>query len=609
MSLITVLASVIASGSLLLALMYGCVWLLDRKARAALAFAFEALSIVLSVIVELGMMYSTSPQELGEWIAWNQVPVFLRTTSLVAFIYFYFGTGRLWLMAATIGSRFIILVASFILEPNFNFSSIDSIAHVQFLGEQVTIIGSAVTSPNQWFATVSALLVLVFVADASISLWRQGTSDAKRKVIVIGGAAFLAWAAGAAYAQILVYQAARLPVLLSPPYLFMLAAMTFEMSRDTLRATRLARELRASESRLDLAASAAGLALWSWDARANRVWISQRARALFALSEGESFRIEHLLSKIAPEDSEHVVRVWRVAVASGAQAETQFRLRQPDGSTVWLSAVGRSELGVKGKLLSVQGVLRDVTEQQRQRQEIEELRRELAHVGRVSVLGTLSSSLAHELGQPLAAILLNAETGEMLLDRSDPDLKEIRQILADISRDDRRAGEVIDGLRKFLKSRDLEITQLPVESLVHDVATLLRSDAIVRNVKLDCSIEPGLPPLRGDKVHLSQVLINLLMNAMDAVADQPVGRRQVSLHAASDGENIELAVRDSGTGIDPAVMSRIFDPFFTTKPSGMGMGLSVSLTIVHAHRGKLWAENSPEGGAIFRVRLPAFAEK
>ena len=605
MSLITVLASVIASGSLLLALMYGCVWLLDRKARAALAFSFEALSIVLSVIIELGMMHSTSPEELGRWIAWNQVPVFLRTSSLVAFIYFYFGTGRPWLMAVTVGSRFIVMVAGFILEPNFNFSRIDSIAHTQFLGEQVTIIGSAVTSPNQWFATVSAYLVLVFVADASISLWRQGTSDAKRKVIVIGGATFIAWAAGATYAQIMVYQGARMPVLLSPPYLFMLAAMTFEMSRDTLRASRLARELRASESRLDLAASAAGLALWSWDAQSNRVWISERARALFALSKGETFEIERVLAMIDAEDSEHVVRVWRVAVASGAEAETQFRLRQPDGSTVWVTALGRSELDAAGRPVSVQGVLRDVTEQQRQRQEIETLRRELAHVGRVSVLGTLSSSLAHELGQPLAAILLNAETGEMMLDKPNPDLVELRQILADISRDDRRAGEVIDGLRKFLKSRDLEFASLPVESLVHDVAALLRSDAIVRSVQLDCSSDPGLPPLRGDKVHLSQVLINVIMNAMDAVANQPNGRRLVSLRAASDGNgNIELTVRDSGSGIDPGIMARIFDPFFTTKPSGMGMGLSVSLTIVHAHGGRLWAENAAEGGAFFRLRLP-----
>jgi len=606
MSKITIIASVIASVSLLLALMYGCVWLLDRKARAALAFTFEALSIVIAVIVELGMMYSTTPQELGEWIRWNQVPVFMRTAALVAFIYFYFGTGRLWLMALTVGSRLFILIASFLVEPNFNFSRIDSIAYTQILGEQVTIIGNAVTSPNQWFATLSSYLVLVFVADASVSLWRQGTPDARRKVIVIGGVSFLSWAVAATYAQIMVYQGAHLPVLLSPPYLLVLAAMTYELSRDTLRASRLARELRASESRLDLAASAAGLALWSWDAKADRLWVSEHGRALFGVSRDESLQIGQMLAMIDAEDSEQVVRVWRVAVASGAEAETQFRVRRRDGGIVWVSARGRSEFDAAGKLVSVQGVLRDVTEQQRQRREIEDLRRELAHAGRVSVLGTLSSSLTHELGQPLAAILLNAETGELLLKKPNPDLEELGHILADISRDDRRAAEVIDGLRKFLKSREMDFVQMPVDSLIQDVAMLLRSDAIVRNVQLECTSEPGLPLMRGDKVHLSQVLINVLMNAMDAVASQPSGRRHVSLHAASDGNgNIDLTVLDSGTGIDPVVMTRIFDPFFTTKSTGMGMGLSVSRTIVQAHGGKLWAENRPEGGAVFRIRVPA----
>lgn len=608
MSYVTVIWSVIASGSLLLALMYGAVWILDRKTYACLAFAFEALSIVLGAIVELGMMYSTSAQEWGEWVRWNQIPIFMRTAALVAFIRVYFDTGRTWLMVATIGTRFIVLALGFVVDPNFNFASIDSITTTQFLGEPITIIDKAVTSPYQWFATISAYLVLVFVADASVSLWRRGTPDAKRKVIVIGGATILSWGVGATYTQLMVYQGSRLPALLTPPYLFMLAAMTFELSRDTLRASRLARELRASEARLDLAASAAGLALWSWDAKSKRFWISGRARALFGISESETFEVKHLVAMIHADDSERVLREWREAIEKDTEAETQFRLGVSADSTRWMLANGRSEVDAAGRLVSVQGVIRDVTEQHRSRHENEELRRELAHAGRVSILGTLSSSLTHELGQPLAAILLNAEAGELMLGKPDPDLKEMRQILADIARDDRRAAEVIDGLRKFLKRREMDFTQVPVDSLIQDVATLLRSDAIVRNVSLECAIEPGLPPIRGDKVHLSQVLINVLMNGMDAVEGQPPARRHVSLHASSDGNgNVRLTVQDTGAGIEPAVLARIFEPFFTTKSAGMGMGLSVSRAIVQAHGGRLSVENAPEGGAIFRVQLPAIS--
>jgi two-component system sensor kinase FixL len=329
---------------------------------------------------------------------------------------------------------------------------------------------------------------------------------------------------------------------------------------------------------------------------------------LFGLSADETFGIERVLPMIEPDDRDRVVRVWREAVASDTEVELQFRARLSEGGVRWLLARGRAELDASRRLVSVQGVIRDVTDQQRAREENEELRRELAHVGRVSVLGTLSSSLAHELGQPLAAIMMNAEAGELLLAKPDPDLAEVRQILADIGRDDRRAGKVIDGLRKFLKRRELEFAPLSVEALIQDVAMLLRSDAMVRNVMLDCVCEPGLPPVRGDKVHLSQVLINLLMNALDAVEDQPPAHRQVHLHAGlNSGGDIELTVRDTGAGFEPAVKARIFDPFFTTKEAGMGMGLSVSRTIVIAHGGKLSAEDAPEGGAIFRVRLPALA--
>jgi len=231
----------------------------------------------------------------------------------------------------------------------------------------------------------------------------------------------------------------------------------------------------------------------------------------------------------------------------------------------------------------------------------------VAHAGRVSVLGTLSSSLAHELGQPLGAILLNVEAAEMLLQRPEPDLDEIRNIITDIRRDDSRAAEVIDRLRKLLRRRQLDFAPVSAETLLLDVATLLKSDAIARHVTLECSSSPGLM-INGDRVHLSQVLINVVVNAMDAVADQPPENRTVSLRAREvAGACVEIAVSDSGPGIDPGVAGRIFEPFFTTKPAGMGMGLSVSRTIVDAHGGKLWAENAAGGGATFRVVLPLAA--
>jgi C4-dicarboxylate-specific signal transduction histidine kinase len=238
--------------------------------------------------------------------------------------------------------------------------------------------------------------------------------------------------------------------------------------------------------------------------------------------------------------------------------------------------------------------------------ETQELRRELAHVSRVSVLGQLASSLAHELSQPLGAILRNSEAAELLLGEPQPDLEELKAIVADIHRDDRRAGEVIHGLRALLKRRQMEAQPVTLESLVGDVASLVRADALTRHVALEWFVERDVPPVTGDRVHLSQVLINLIINAMDAVMDRPATERQVAVGARQgpDG-SIILSVQDNGRGIPPEHLPRIFEPFFTTKDSGMGMGLSVCRTIVNAHGGTLSVEDVAGGGARFEMRLPA----
>jgi PAS domain S-box-containing protein len=602
--------STIAACSLVLAFMYAIVWSMDRKAWASLAFAIDALSLVGTVVAELHMMASDSPQSWGEWVRWIQIPIFLRATCGVVFIRLYLGTGRPSLMWTIIGMRFFIMVVGFTVDPNFNYARIDSISHIPFLGEQVTVVGDAQARNLQWIATLELSLMQIYVADAAIQLWRRGSRDDRRKALIIGGAAFASNGMEALYSQLMILMGLQLPALLSPPNLLMLAAMATEMSRDILRASRLARELKASEARLDVAASAAGLGLWTWNAREGRLWATQRARSMLGLELSDDYvTLDSVRRVVHVDDIERIRGVWQHAAAAGTEEEVQFRVLLPDGLTRWFTARGRSEADARGNLIAVQGVLRDITEERRGREENEELRRELAHVGRVSVLGTLSSSLAHELSQPLGAIQLNTEAAALLLQKPNPDLAEIGQILADIQRDDRRAAEVIEGLRKLLKRRQLDFGPVAVDSLVLDVVSLLKTDSIARNVRLEVSVDPALPTIRGDRVHLSQVLINLLMNAMDAVADLPVSQRQVTLRAGFDESGaIEFTVSDTGPGIPREILARIFDPFYTTKASGMGMGLSVSRTIVDAHGGRLWAENGADGGAVFHVSLSSFVD-
>ena len=244
---------------------------------------------------------------------------------------------------------------------------------------------------------------------------------------------------------------------------------------------------------------------------------------------------------------------------------------------------------------------------QRTLQELELTRQhqaELAHVARVSNLGQLASSLAHELNQPLGAILRNAEAAELFLQDPSPDLEEIRTILADIRADDQRAGAVIDRMRGLMKRREVERRLLDLNVLVGEVVALVRSDAELRRVRLVLETNPALPPVQGDRVQLQQVLLNLVLNALDALNDNLPESRLVTLRTQPAGASIEVSVSDQGHGIPADKLVRVFEPFYTSKPNGLGMGLAISRSIIEAHGGRLWAENKAEGGAVFTFALP-----
>jgi C4-dicarboxylate-specific signal transduction histidine kinase len=232
-------------------------------------------------------------------------------------------------------------------------------------------------------------------------------------------------------------------------------------------------------------------------------------------------------------------------------------------------------------------------------------RDEIAHLNRVAAMGELSASLAHELNQPLAAILSNAQAASRFLSAQTPNLAEVRECLTDIAADDKRAGEVIARLRALLKKEDSRASLVDVNGAVSDSIRLVGNDALLRQASVRFEPHPALPPVLGDRVQLCQVVLNLIVNGLDAAAEQASGERWVLVRTcATDGGRVELTVEDSGKGIAASDLARAFEPFFSTKQEGLGMGLSISRSIVRAHGGQIWAENSAGGGAIFRFWLP-----
>lgn len=596
----------IAAGVLLLGLVHLTRWLLDRGSRADLAFALVAFSFVGVAAGEFAMMHAADAAEWGAWLRWTHVPLFGLVVGIAAFIHLHFGTGRRWLLWTIVALRGVILALNFAVEPNFSFAEIASLGQFRLFGETIAVVGESRPAEWQFLGLVSSLLLLVFVVDAAVQRWRTGDTGARRGALLVGSGVVLMVFVASAQTQLVIYGLVDWPFLITPAFLPPLLAMSLELSFDLLRASRLARELQESQLRLELAAASASLGLWVYDGHRRRIFATEPARAIFGLEEAESTDFRRWLAKVHPDDAERLVREISRAMASGEEYAAEFRIR-PDGEAVrWVSARGRAARSAPGRPELVRGVLRDVSEQRRNQDETRELRRELAHAGRVSMLGHLASSLTHELSQPLGAILRNAEAASMLLESKSPDQEELQAIVSDILRDDRRARDVIDRLRGMLKRRETESQPVDVQGVLQDVAAIVGSDAASHGVSLDLAPAPGLPDVVGDRVQLSQVVLNLVLNAMDAVASQPPSRRRVRLwsQAAARG-GIELCVSDSGPGVPADAARRIFDPFYTTKSTGMGMGLSISRTIAEAHGGTLTVDGNAGEGATFRLRLPA----
>jgi signal transduction histidine kinase/ABC-type uncharacterized transport system substrate-binding protein len=294
---------------------------------------------------------------------------------------------------------------------------------------------------------------------------------------------------------------------------------------------------------------------------------------------------------------------WGISTSS-LPPGSEILFRQP---TFWETY--RWQAGLVGAVIFVQATLISGLLHERRRRylaEVESRQRlaELAHTNRYAAVGELTTSIAHELNQPLGAILTNAETADLMLRSSSPDLDELREILSDIRRDDRRASEVIRRLRGMLKKAPFEVSEVNLNETVGEVVGFLSAVAEGRDVNLE--YVPGSADLRvkGDPIQLQQVVLNLIMNAIDAVSEAQSGKRDVIVTTGLSNGQAEIQVRDSGPGIAADCLEGIFEPFFTTKPEGMGMGLAIARTIIETHRGQISAENAESGGAALRIKLP-----
>ena len=381
-------------------------------------------------------------------------------------------------------------------------------------------------------------------------------------------------------------------------------ALIIGLVTNALARKRADQVLRESEERMALAAEAAQFGVWVWTIASNRVWGTERWRGLFGFAPGQDVSFEEVIQRIHPDDRETVEREVRRALASRSDYAGEFRALLPDGSQRWIASRGRVTPDANGTPARMMGAAVDISEAKRAATETQGLRLQLWHADRVAQTGAITASLAHELNQPLTGILSTAQAGLRFTVGGHADCALIREMLSNIVHDTKRAAGVIVGLRAMLGRKETRREPIDLAATTQEVLDLVHSEMIGRQVQASQNLEPQLTVV-ADKGQIEQVLLNLVMNAMEAMQDQPAEQRHLNLALArtETGEAL-FSLRDSGPGVPDGGREKLFEAFWTTKKQGMGIGLAVSRSIIESHGGRLWFANNPDRGATFYFSLP-----
>ena len=597
MSWITILWSMIAAACLTLAAFYCVVWLKQRENWVHLLFSSSAVAAAAIAGFELAMMHAQTVRQYEVLVRWIHVPTWVLIVSLVGFVRLYLRAGRRWLAWTICALRTLVLILNFIFTPNLNYRQITGLRQFPFGGD---IISVPVGVANPWglLSQVSLVLLLVFFVDATITVWRRGDRE---RALVVGGSmifgAILAW-----HIPLVIWGVIEVPFFLCFAYSGIVAAMAYELSNDMARAAQLARELEASEKRLNLAADSAGLGLWEWDLNKDEIWVSPTRRAQLGFPLSGKITFEDLSSRWHVDDRDQVREALKDAIENGKDYEAEFRIVLADGSVRWIAARGRVQVNGRRKPIRLLGVSVDITARkqaetiaQQQRDELEQLRqqrtalleREVSERTRlerevIDICAREQRRIAYDLhdgvGQQLVGIALCAKLLE-------------EQLRGERPSEANKAGMIVKLVNDAARQARLTARNLEGADGVGDLKTALQSLAI--SISRNCSVKatitadgsslPISPPVAAQLYRIAQEAVH---NAVEHGA-----AREVQINLAFNHETMVLTIRDNGKG-------------FPSNANGKGMGLRIMRYRAQCIGGSCDVQSSSEGTVVrCRVRL------
>jgi PAS domain S-box-containing protein len=379
---------------------------------------------------------------------------------------------------------------------------------------------------------------------------------------------------------------------------------TLETNNDITERKQAENALRRSDAYLTEAQRLSLTGSFGWKVSSGELYWSEETFSIFGYDRTTKPSLELIIQRTHPTDIARVRELLDRASREGRDWDLEHQLLMPDGSIKSAHVVARAVRDESGSVEFI-GAIMDVSAAKRSEQQLRQAQAELAHISRVTALGELAASIAHEVNQPITGVVSNAEAALAWLGAEPPNLDRVREVLGHVVKDGMRAGDVIYGIRALMKRAPPRMAQVDVNEAALDVIALTRSELLRHGILLETHLATGLPLIEGDRVQLQQVILNLILNAVEAMSGIDEGARAMQISTGREPSNgVLLSVRDFGPGLDPQNADRLFEAFYSTKPDGLGMGLAICSSIVTAHGGQLWATANEPRGAVFQFTLP-----
>ncbi|MEJ2180318.1 MAG: ATP-binding protein, partial [Gammaproteobacteria bacterium] len=561
----------------------------------------KALSAGVCARLELGMLRSSEIANYQLLLQQQNLFVYILLMSIVWLVDIQLCTARRWMAYLITAMWSIGLIINYVTQGSLVYESITELKQqTVFWGEQFTI-ASGVENPWVWLVNVATLLILIYVIDASIKAWRQKDTQS---AMVIGGGIVIFLLFGLVHSVLVDTGILESPYMVSFAYLAMVMAMSYDLVSDAVRVPQLTLEIQANEKRWRDLLENVKLAVVGFDERGRINYTNPFFQQITGFKSSDLIE-KDITTLISPKEAAMAKKRIQQAAETGPRPHAQWSIVCKSGEErqfVWSSVRQKNTDGSYGGIISVGS---DITEQLKAQSELQQSQHEMERLTRASVLGELTSALAHEVNQPLAAILSNSQAALRFMENEQFNVEELREILEDIVRDDKRAGDVIRSLRAMLTKSEIASEQFLIKTAINEVTTILHSELEEQQITLHLDVDSDAPEITARRIEIQQVLMNLLLNAGQAMKELPPEERNIEIRVARRENSVAISVADSGPGISQDDLPNVFNAFFTTKSESMGMGLAICQRIVKAHGGQITVENRPQGGAVFRFTLPA----